>query len=136
MNSRNLGHFSITVDCIVKTPEEVSEIFRILKIVPIRVEYKWDLDALDFLAIGEQFEEIPQHESAPDYILEVRSENGKIISASARRESNINVHPIYNGLIYNNDVSQNTNMPSDSILPPELDGGFFCRSENLSYIFK
>lgn len=68
MNKRNLGLFRIRVKEFEGGKlEEVVEIFSRLKIVPLKAEYRPDWDAVEYLAIGERFEEVKDNEAAPEY---------------------------------------------------------------------
>ena len=79
MDKRNLGVFRIGADLIEKNPKEVHEIFSLLKIVPIKVEYRPDWNAFEYLAIGERFEKIPECCAAPGYELKItKSDAGNI----------------------------------------------------------
>lgn len=79
MNKRNLGFFRIKSNLVDKNPEEVATIFSMLKIVPLKAEYRPDWDAFEYLAIGERFEKIPQHSLAPEYEFKIsKSHSGNI----------------------------------------------------------
>jgi len=79
MNSRNLGFFRIHAEVVEKAPEEVATIFSMLKIVPLKAEYRADWNSFEYLAIGERFKEIPQHSLAPEYTFKIsKSHSGNI----------------------------------------------------------
>jgi len=79
MNERNLGYFSIDADWVRHAPEEVSKIFAMLKMVPVKADYREDLGAIEYLAIGERFREVPRGNKAPRYQFEIiRDSSGEI----------------------------------------------------------
>jgi len=71
MTKRNLGVFRIDIGQIESRPDAVAQIFSMLKIVPIKAEYRPDWNAVEYLAISPHFEELPKHGAAPEYILRV-----------------------------------------------------------------
>ncbi|TES88952.1 MAG: hypothetical protein E3J94_07260 [Desulfobacteraceae bacterium] len=75
MNKRNLGVFRINAQIVENKPDEVAEMFALLKIVPLKVEYRPDWDAYQYLAIGEGFPELKEHHPAPEYEIVVRKFN-------------------------------------------------------------
>lgn len=87
MNKRNLGVFRVDARYIENKPHEVAEIFSILKIVPIKVEYCPDWDAYKYLAIGEKFDEVKKGLPAPGYeiISATKNEAGNIVMAAVKR---------------------------------------------------
>jgi len=79
MNKRNLGFFRIYFEIVEENPEEVATIFSMLKIVPLKAEYRADWNAYEYLAIGERFEEVPRHSLAPEYEFKIsKSHSGNI----------------------------------------------------------
>lgn len=84
MNNRNLGSFRITAFMIEKNPEVIAEVFSRLKIVPLKVEYRPDVQAFEYLAIGEKFEELKKFEVALAYEFVIKkNESGNIESVEA-----------------------------------------------------
>lgn len=78
MNNRNLGRFSITRELVDTDPEKVSQIFTLLKLVPVRVEMMYP-DKFDYIAISERFPEVKLGEMIPEYTLKITiSEAGNI----------------------------------------------------------
>jgi len=79
MDKRNLGVFRIDVETIERNLEEVCEVFSMLKIIPLRVDYRPEFDAYEYLAIGERFEKVQEGCSAPEYLLYIiKSDAGNI----------------------------------------------------------
>lgn len=79
LNDRKLGFFTIDINIVRHDPEEVAEVFAMLKIVPVKAEHRMDLHAIEYLAIGERFEEIPKGQLAPRYELKItKSKSGNI----------------------------------------------------------
>jgi hypothetical protein len=81
--NRRLGHFRLFWNVIAERSDEVAEVFHKLKIVPIKASYRVDLKAVEYLAISSLFDEIRDHEPAPEYIITVhKDEHGKIVHCS------------------------------------------------------
>lgn len=67
MNRNKRGRFWITRDFIEQYPSEVLSLFYTLKIIPVRAEYYYDTGLVEYIAISENFEEISDTISTPDY---------------------------------------------------------------------
>jgi len=62
---RRFGAFSIPRDIIDKSPEVARA--ALSGLIPVRAELRFDTDAIDYLALGECFDECPAYEIAPRY---------------------------------------------------------------------
>lgn len=69
MNNRNLGRIKINLEIIDSEPERASEIFALLKFVPIRAECLHYEHVIEYVAIAERFEEVPLGQVIPEYKL-------------------------------------------------------------------
>lgn len=54
---RNIGSFKLDCDFVKYKPEEVAQIFSLLKIVPVRAEVLFAENEIEYTAIGERFRE-------------------------------------------------------------------------------
>ena len=87
MNKRNIGIFRIDIHDVENNPEMVAELFKIMKIVPVKAEYRMDWLAIEYMAICELFEETPRNCCAPTYDLKItKSNNGDIESVEVLKE--------------------------------------------------
>lgn len=87
MNDRQLGRFSIPEAMLRRNPDEVAQIFGLLKIVPVRAEDLFHGCEIEYFAIGEQFEEVPIGRVIPKYVIEVeKDDEGNVISANAIKQ--------------------------------------------------
>jgi len=88
MNSRNLGRFSIDAGKIKANPNKIADMFAILQIVPVRAEYLFESDEIEYTAIGVRFKEIPKAMRVPRYKLKVtKTEAGNIESIEVIEET-------------------------------------------------
>jgi len=84
MNKRNLGRFSVTEDAIARNPDMMAMVFCMLNIVIVRAEFRYDRGTFEYLAIGDQFEELPENAAAPEYRVDISvDENGDILNVKA-----------------------------------------------------
>lgn len=70
MNNRNLGRFSITRELVDTDPEKVSQVFTLLKLVPVRVEMIYP-GKFNYIAISERFPEVEFGKMIPEYTLKI-----------------------------------------------------------------
>lgn len=86
MNKRNLGIFRLSAKFIENNPEEVATILSLLRIVPLKSEYRPDWDGFEYLAMGQCFAEMPTAGAAPEYdLLITKAANGSIKSVEAKK---------------------------------------------------
>lgn len=77
MKDRRLGQFTITFDLIDRNPEIVREMMSDL--IVVRAESMWHFRAIDYIAVGPPFEEVPEALRVPTYHAEIRQEpNGDV----------------------------------------------------------
>ena len=75
----NRGKFELQTDMIKADPEYIAEMFSQLRIVPFRCETDFLRNTICYEAISENFEEVPETQSIPEYIIIVtREESGKL----------------------------------------------------------
>jgi hypothetical protein len=67
MNINQRGKFKIPIDYIEQFPEQVLSLFFQLKLIPIRAEYYYDSQMVEYFAVSENFEEVPPQFVTPDY---------------------------------------------------------------------
>ena len=85
-DSRNLGRFKLPEDEVRHDTDCIIEIFRILGILPVRCELRFDTRELEYLAISPHFGKIEEGMVAPEYDIQAKAdERGVIISAKAVR---------------------------------------------------
>ena len=73
MNRNNMGRFTINGNHLQEHPDEIAEVFSQLKIVPVHVEYHFETLNMEYMAIGECFEEIKEMSIVPWYRIEITS---------------------------------------------------------------
>jgi hypothetical protein len=79
MNCRQLARFNIDDRIIRDNPAEVAEIFILLKAVPIRAETLFHRRSIEYIAISERFEEVPDGAVVPDVELVVtKDDSGRV----------------------------------------------------------
>ena len=71
MTDRNLGKFYITDEAIRQNPDKIAVLFSLLKIVPVRAEYIFCRNSIEYIAIGIRFEEVPLGQEIPEYKIEI-----------------------------------------------------------------
>jgi hypothetical protein len=72
MNSRNVGRFKIKEQLIRDHPEKVAGVFKIIKCVPVRVEYSFHDKSYEYTAIAEPFDKIEDGSMVPFYELSIQ----------------------------------------------------------------
>jgi len=81
--SRNLGCFGITPGAI---DDCVPEVFAILKLVPVRVEFLYHSQRFEYIAVSEYFDPVPFGMEIPRYELLIsRDKHGKISATVSRK---------------------------------------------------
>ena len=72
MNPRRLGRFiwyrgrSSELDF-----DEMAQVFRILNLIPVRAEHMFEYDGIEYTAVSERFEVVPNGQKIPEYTLEI-----------------------------------------------------------------
>ena len=74
MNDRNLGKFSVTTDCIRRSPDEAAQVFKMLNLVVVRAECIFADSIIEYTGLSDQFVEIGMGEAIPGYRLEISTE--------------------------------------------------------------
>jgi hypothetical protein len=69
MNKRKIGKFRIPQDYIRSQVKLLNTIFAELKIVPIRFETLLASREIEYIAIGDCFDEVSEEQIIPEYIL-------------------------------------------------------------------
>ena len=80
MNRHNLGRFTLPAIMVDNRPEEVAQVFALLKCVPIRCENMAYNRSFDYMAISERFDEIKPGMEIPWYQLEITANDGQVES--------------------------------------------------------
>lgn len=71
MNKRNVGKFSVSCEFIFQDAEKMAAIFSLLKIIPVRAEYMFHNETIEYIAISDKFEEVPEGNPVPEYTLTI-----------------------------------------------------------------
>jgi len=78
MKHNQLGRFRIDSLMMATRLDDVAEMMKglVIKRISLAIEY----DAVEYMAIGETFDEVEQGGFIPLYFYEITTENGKIVS--------------------------------------------------------
>ncbi len=86
MNNRNLGRVEISRELIEDEPERAAEVFKLLNFVPVRAECLFYNGTVEYIAISDRFETVPEGNLIPEYKLDIsEDEDGKIASVKAEK---------------------------------------------------
>lgn len=70
LNNRRIGRILINTTLLLKEPEVVKNILN--GMIVVRAEQLFEHDAIEYIAIGDMFEEIAEGEKAPNYQVNVK----------------------------------------------------------------
>lgn len=87
MKDRRIGRFAIATSLIDDDPESVKT--ALAGLIVVRAELRWEIGAVEYVAIGDAFEELPPATLPPEYraILQVRElEEGRRVVELLRWE--------------------------------------------------
>ncbi len=62
---KRIGRFRISRNLLWRFPEKLREIFDL--VVVLEAQMKWEFDSVEYLAISDFFEEVPDGVAAPEY---------------------------------------------------------------------
>lgn len=80
MKSKRIGKFSITRDLIDAAPEAVRRLV-MSNVIVLRAELMAHMDAIEYIAISDEFEEVEPGMMPPDYVVTITthySDSGEI----------------------------------------------------------
>lgn len=87
MNDRQIGKIEVDEEFIRDHPGKIAEVFALLKLVPVRAELMFRNRSIEYYALSDQFDEIPEWEVVPGYKIEVEFDHKSWpIKATARRD--------------------------------------------------
>lgn len=72
MNERQVGKFSLNISLVTRQPDLVAEVFRLLKVVPVRCECMFAGNVFEYTALSERFPEVPMGLMTPEYYFEIK----------------------------------------------------------------
>ena len=78
MKNRRLGKISISREMIDHDLKDVIDVFAIMKLIPVRAEFMYCSNDVEYVAISERFEVVPEGNMIPEYAVDVTYENGKV----------------------------------------------------------
>ena len=78
MNNRRLGRIRISIEMIDHDHKDIIDIFAIMKLVPVRAEFIYCSNEVEYIAISDRFEIVPEGHIIPEYAVDVTYENGKV----------------------------------------------------------
>jgi len=78
MNNRRLGRIRISIEMIDHALKDIVDIFAIMKLVPVRAEFIYCSNEVEYIAISDRFEIVPEGHIIPEYAVDVTYENGRI----------------------------------------------------------
>ena len=80
---RNYGKFYVTESCLKVNnfPQAICK----MQLVPSRVEYRYDMQAFEYIATSPLFREVKEGESVPEYNIQIASDNnGNVLEVTAK----------------------------------------------------
>ena len=83
MDSQRVGRFSLFADIVYS--DDALEIFKQLKLIPLRVELMSYGDIFHYVGISPLFAEVAEGGVAPEYVINVKemgTDKGKVIAVS------------------------------------------------------
>jgi hypothetical protein len=78
MNYRQVARFSVDERLIRRSPEEVAEVFQLLRAVPVRAEAMFHEGTIEYIAISERFRDVNDGEEIPVVNLRVVKEGTSV----------------------------------------------------------
>lgn len=66
MNYRQIARFSIDDRKVRHNPDEIAQIFSLLKLVPVRAEAMFHKWSIDYVAVSERFSHVTEGEVPPE----------------------------------------------------------------------
>ena len=89
MNKRNIGFFKVSVENVKERPDEVAAVFSMLKILPYRVDYRFDMGDFEYHAMCDQFDIVKEGYMAPEYNLIIKKSEGVEITSAKFEKINL-----------------------------------------------
>ena len=87
MEHRRLGKFEIGRDWVIHKTESAAKMFALLNAVVVRVEWLFDKNVVEYIAISPMFDELPTNAEAVRYKIIVNHDaDGTVESVRTARE--------------------------------------------------
>lgn len=74
MNASQIGRFTVDTSLIRQETDMVAQIFGLMKCVPVRAEMRFDVYGIEYTAIADCFDPVPEGGMTPRYKLQVTSD--------------------------------------------------------------
>lgn len=78
MKNRRLGKIRISREMIDHDLKDIVDIFAIMKFVPVRAEFLYCYNEIEYIAISDRFEVVLEGDIIPEYTIDVTYENGRV----------------------------------------------------------
>jgi len=75
MNSRQLARFRVDERQVRDRPEEIAEVFSMLRFVPVRAECLFAERRIEYVGISERFADVPDGQIVPEMELRVTKDS-------------------------------------------------------------
>ena len=85
MNDRKLGKFRVTNELIHNNPQKVAEVFHLLNLVPVQIQFLWDRNEFEYIALSSQFDEVKEGSIVPDYDVIISEKEDGELSVSVKK---------------------------------------------------
>jgi len=69
---RRLGRFYVSRSLLLTHPEQLRALFNLM--IVVEAQLRWDRDSVEYVAMSEQFEEVPEYCAAPLYQITFRKD--------------------------------------------------------------
>lgn len=79
MKSNQLGVFRISLEMIRRQPRLVARVFALLNVVPVRAEALYVSNCIEYVALSDRFEPIPQDTKPPEYELHITDDGNLLV---------------------------------------------------------
>ena len=87
MRHRNLGKIKISRNVIDNELGVVIKVFSILKLIPVKTEWVYDADAVEYTAISDRFDELPENTIIPEYKIIIKADgNGDVVNVDVEKK--------------------------------------------------